>query len=385
MRGSHFVIMDFLVIGHQGLPEPEVEATPPTFRETYGIDGAEDGDENVKNETMLDELIEEIKKDSDGTTVGDQEVSEPPRPRAIPWDQSRQLPAGQSVNDPVDKRASRRIGSKRKHDQPPRSASTIIPNESRMSRRLVNNDQPPTKIRPNLLSVEHEPHGGLDDSSNHQDQHATQMGKTLPGDLEWVRRATIEHHQRCHLNIEVPESQRVPASDGDIFRDHCIRNPLPNDGNPCESACDYSLRAIMDGTPLRSFTSRPRIVPLASVTGKHKSRNQDVDVLAVIIHVDASTTKPAVMPLKRDIRIQDPTVDEAVTVSVFMDPANFQPSVGTIALLRHVTTHDWKKGNLNAYPARVKGREWYVPNPQCFGLREEVSHVETWWRDLQPQ
>ena len=207
----------------------------------------------------------------------------------------------------------------------------------------------------------------------------------LPRNPEWIRRASIEHHQRCHLNIELSQEERCPTTDDKLFQRYCEANPLANEGSPCESISHYSLFAIMQGSPLKPFRDVPCIIPLASVTGRHKSRNLDVDVLVVIESVDSSTTKPARMSLKRDIRVQDPSVDEPVTIGVFTDPVNFLPSVGTVALFRHVTTHDWRKGNLNAYPARVQGREWFIPNPECLGLRNEVRHVEEWWRKMQGQ
>ena len=202
----------------------------------------------------------------------------------------------------------------------------------------------------------------------------------LPRDPEWIRRASIEHHQRCHLNVGVPEDEQVPMRDDESFTRFCEKFPLPNHGSACDSISHYSLLAMMNGTPLRPFPDSPQIVTLASVTGVHKSRNRNVDVLAVIEHVDESITKPPKMSMKRNIRIQDPSVDEPVVVSVFVDPVNFRASVGVVALFRHVTTHDWKRGNLNAYPARVSGREWFIPNPQCLGLRDQVCHVEDWWR-----
>ena len=196
----------------------------------------------------------------------------------------------------------------------------------------------------------------------------------IPRSPDWVKRASIEHHRRCHEGSNIAFSARVPVSDDEEFRRFCDRNPIGQETEPCP-CIDMALEAIMKGVPLKPFNDRPKIKSLAAVTGRNKSRNQDVDVLAMIVSCDSSTTKPASLPLKRDIRIIDPSVEEPIVLGIFIDPINTRPKAGTIALFRHVTTHDFRKGNLNAYPARVAGREWFIPNPVCFGLEDDIRRL----------
>ena len=107
---------------------------------------------------------------------------------------------------------------------------------------------------------------------------------------------------------------------------------------------------------------------LASVTGPSATRNKQVNILAMIDYVSSSTVKPTTAPLKRDVRIVDPTTDKKVTLSVFIDPVNFVPKLYDIILFRDLTTHDFSGGNLNAYPKKCRGKEWYLPNP--YGIDE---------------
>ena len=102
---------------------------------------------------------------------------------------------------------------------------------------------------------------------------------------------------------------------------------------------------------------------LASVTGTNATRNKQVNILAMIEYVSGSTVKPTTAPLKRDVRIVDPSTDRRVTLSVFVDPVNFVPKKYDIILFRDLTTHDFSGGNLNVYPKKCKGKEWFVPNP----------------------
>ena len=102
---------------------------------------------------------------------------------------------------------------------------------------------------------------------------------------------------------------------------------------------------------------------LASITGSNATRNKQVNILAMIDYVSSSTVKPTTAPLKRDVRIVDPSTDKKVTLSVFIDPVNFIPKKYDIILFRDLTTHDFSGGNLNAYPKKCRGKEWCILNP----------------------
>ncbi|MCJ1466311.1 hypothetical protein MMC07_004930 [Pseudocyphellaria aurata] len=118
---------------------------------------------------------------------------------------------------------------------------------------------------------------------------------------------------------------------------------------------------------------------LESLTGQHATRNKVHDVFAVICSVDATTIKPPTMPLKRDMRIMDPSTDKKVLVSVFVDPEHFKPRVGTVALFRSLTTHEWDRGMLNVYPQQCGGKAWFVPDP--VGVPGcDVDAMKDWWR-----
>ena len=119
---------------------------------------------------------------------------------------------------------------------------------------------------------------------------------------------------------------------------------------------------------------------LASVTGTNATRNKQVNILAMIEYVSSSTVKPTTAPLKRDVRIVDPSTDRRVTLSVFVDPVNFVPKKYDIILFRDLTTHDFSGGNLNVYPKKCKGKEWFIINPynieQCDMKSMEVFRAK---------
>lgn len=152
-----------------------------------------------------------------------------------------------------------------------------------------------------------------------------------------------------------------------------------NAGNPIQPSYSSVPRQPYENSKSLLPIKRPlRIRSLDSLTGLHATRNKVHDVFAVICSVDESVIKPAAMPLKRDIRIMDRSTDKKVLVSVFVDPVNFKPAVGTVALFRSLTTHEWDRGMLNIYPQQCAGREWFVEDP--IGVEEcDVVGLRQWW------
>ena len=123
------------------------------------------------------------------------------------------------------------------------------------------------------------------------------------------------------------------------------------------------------------------VQPLAKFRG-YQRRNDVYDVFAVVQWVGESVIKRSRMPPKRDLRIVDPSTDKKVLLSVFVEPERFNPTVGTVALIRSVTTHEWDGGMLNIYPKECEGKQWFVPSPK--GLEGcDVEAMREWWKEMQ--
>ena len=138
-----------------------------------------------------------------------------------------------------------------------------------------------------------------------------------------------------------------------------------------------SRRTSRAGASMQPIQSHLRLLSLAALKG-HRRRNDVYDVFAVIYSVSDMVIKRSRMPAKRDIRIVDPSTDKKVLLSVFVDPAQFKPSVGQIALMRNLTTHEWDGGMLNAYPKQCQGNEWFIPDPKSIpGC--DTDWLREWW------
>ncbi|KAL9035079.1 MAG: hypothetical protein Q9180_005049 [Flavoplaca navasiana] len=143
-----------------------------------------------------------------------------------------------------------------------------------------------------------------------------------------------------------------------------------------KQAADAAAKAL-----LVLFESLPT-TPLVAVTGSNKRRNTRHDVLALIVSVSPDTVKRANMPSKRDFRIMDISTTKKVLLSVFTKAEDFHPQPGTVALFKHLTTHEYDGGSLNAYVKDCAGSDWFIPDPPGFE-NGEVAQLKDCWARLQ--
>ncbi len=155
---------------------------------------------------------------------------------------------------------------------------------------------------------------------------------------------------------------------------------LPNDRPHSAGNADI-LRPMSSRSQPLPIERSLNIKPLAAFRG-YRRRSDLYDVFVVIHSVGDSVIKRLRMPPKRDIRIVDPSTDKRVLLSVFVEPENFIPVVGTIALIRMVSTHEFEGGMLNIYPNHCEGRAWFLPNP--VGVEGcDVEAMRIWWMRMQ--
>ena len=153
-----------------------------------------------------------------------------------------------------------------------------------------------------------------------------------------------------------------------------IAAPKPSNGHQAGQA-----------TPPLSEIQRPlRIMPLSKLTGPQTVRNKVHDVLAVVCEIDVQVIRRRGMPAQRNLRIIDTSTPKRVQLTVFVDAENFTPKVGTVALFRNVTTHEWNGGSLKAYQRDCNGRHWFFPNPvDVEGVeREKLDQLREHWEQV---
>lgn len=137
--------------------------------------------------------------------------------------------------------------------------------------------------------------------------------------------------------------------------------------------------------------SRPlKLTPLRSIPNLPYKQNWMVNVLAVVVSL--SPVEPAHLPpyTQRTARLADPSTSKRVLLTVFLDPEEFTPEVGSVVLLVGVKNHRFDGGCLKKYASdrprdTGNGNEmcrWWLENPRvlewCAG---EVDQLVSWWRE----
>lgn len=253
-------------------------------------------------------------------------------------------------------------------------------------------DAPFEEIDPNLtprpikflkLNQSHTDVKGLEKSPSHTESSYLSANSSPVANLEFSeRRRHDESANAAHYTGDKDISLKMDSASKDTRQSTTPTKPKTNSFfSPSKTNSFPSNRLSMNGgqkalVPIK----RPlNIRSLDSVTGRHASRNKVYDFFAVVYSVDEAVAKPSMMPLKRDIRVVDPSTEKKVTLSVFVDPHNFKPAVGTIALFRSLTTHGWNGGNLNAYPQQCEGKDWFIVDPVAIAGCN-LDGLRDWWK-----
>ncbi|KAK2737901.1 hypothetical protein FQN57_007352 [Myotisia sp. PD_48] len=244
-----------------------------------------------------------------------------------------------------------------------------------------------------------------------------------------------EAPSNSQIHLDEPEVKERPSIlDSELEKKSTSTSELPiTDTNS-------SLRPIdrPPGTQLKSMISLPRptnlmplqrslrlrsLLNLLHPETPFSKRNYQCDIIAVISWISPTTIKRGPMPLKRELRLMDPTITETIdrrranffsahrlppssdataalssssgsssslkyeyaamqgiSLSVFVDAAHFTPPEGSIALFRGLRTHEWDGISLNAYENDCKGKDWFISDPKVLTrLGVNLFAVKNWW------
>ena len=203
-----------------------------------------------------------------------------------------------------------------------------------------------------------------------RDSFAFKLGTKVPKKRKRGTTSLVLDPDLPLLAGKADEVRETPSTK--VIRRQARDDAQPRSSDEPLSSASISNIPLSQKDPTKARVSAERsqsplqLSTLASITGIYATRNKQVNILAMIEYVSGSTVKPTTAPLKRDVRIVDPSTDRKVTLSIFIDPVNFVPMKYDIILFRDLTTHDFSGGNLNAYPKKCRGKEWYVVNPYDF-------------------
>ncbi len=133
------------------------------------------------------------------------------------------------------------------------------------------------------------------------------------------------------------------------------------------------------------LTKPLRLTPLGSIPNLPYKQNWTVNVLAVVASLSGLEPSKLAPHSQRTARLADPSTAKQVLLTVFLDPADFAPAVGSVVLLVGLKNHGFDGGSLKKYAserARAGGARWWFEEPAHLAWCD-VAGMRTWWDDKQ--
>lgn len=126
-----------------------------------------------------------------------------------------------------------------------------------------------------------------------------------------------------------------------------------------------------------------KLTTLRSIPHLPYAQNWSCNVLAIVASL--SPVEPSHLPpyKQRSARIVDPSTVKQVHLTVFLDPDEFAPKVGSAVLLTGVKNHRFDGGSLKKYASdRREGAPWWFEDPWELTWCH-VAGIKQWWADLE--
>ena len=173
--------------------------------------------------------------------------------------------------------------------------------------------------------------------------------------------ATIEEAFGAFENLAFPQQKPTqPKKDSSLSKSQPIA--LPRDWHDKQSPLKM--------TTLRSIPHLPYM------------QNWSCNILAIITSL--SPVEPSNLPpyKQRTARIADPSTSKRVHLTVFLDPDEFSPKIGSAVLLVGVKNHRFDGGSLKKYASDKKQGRWWFEEPWEMTWCD-VKGIKAWWAELE--
>lgn len=152
---------------------------------------------------------------------------------------------------------------------------------------------------------------------------------------------------------------------------------------PQQQAADtHSTHSAIDSlySTSNDLNKPVKLTPLKSIPNLPYKQNWVVNILAILCSlsdVEAATLPPF---KQRTARLADPSTKKQVLLTVFLDPDEFTPAVGSVVLLLGVKNHRFDGGSLKKYSNEIpkEGTKWWIENPRDVEWCD-VEGLKRWW------
>ncbi|KAG5982023.1 hypothetical protein E4U55_002413 [Claviceps digitariae] len=125
-----------------------------------------------------------------------------------------------------------------------------------------------------------------------------------------------------------------------------------------------------------------KLTTLRSIPNLPYQQNWSCNILAIITYlspVEASHLPPY---KQRTARVADPSTAKQVHLTVFLNPEEFNPTVGNAVLLTGVKNHKYDGGSLKKYASDTIREKWWMEDP--WELKWcDVQGIKAWWAEME--
>lgn len=124
-----------------------------------------------------------------------------------------------------------------------------------------------------------------------------------------------------------------------------------------------------------------KLTTLRSIPHLPYVQNWSCNILAIITSL--SPVEPSNLPpyKQRTARIADPSTSKRIHLTVFLDPDDFSPRIGSAVLLVGVKNHRFDGGSLKKYASDKKQGQWWFEDPWELTWCD-VAGIKEWWDQM---
>lgn len=208
-------------------------------------------------------------------------------------------------------------------------------------------------------------------------RHKASKGSGLPSRSIDTTRPPLEaaHSSTAKQAVESESDEE------DIFESHHVSEHTVRERR---QEAELLKQQPSNTTPLAPHTlvNPIKLTSLKSIPQLPYKQNWAVNVLGVVAWL--SEVEPALLPgyvgKQRTARLADPSTEKQVLLTVFLDPDEFCPEVGSVVLLLGVKNHRFDGGSLKKYGnEKLKpGTNWWFENPTNVEWCD-VEGLKNWW------
>lgn len=224
--------------------------------------------------------------------------------------------------------------------------------------------------------------------------------KAVPESFRHVDEAEGRVEERRGASAPSKKTPAInPPSEPDQDSDSEDGFDPPNPASPEEPPEAPAPDAPADPPPPTSNTPRPlpapvalprdwtcprnplKLTTLSSIPHLPYRQNWSINTLSIVSSL--SPPQPSTFPpfTQRLARLADPSTDKRVQLTVFLDPDEFSPEVGSVVLLAGVKNHLFDGGSLKKYVSDRprNGVRWWYEEPGFAWCEGRVRQLRAWW------